>query len=106
VPALPGSLTAVSKASRPLTRNVIVPPRVQPGIESGPTTLRVKPEKLPVRRTDDTPHRVAPTYASMRVPPRSWRPSGLKTEPPNSARGGTDALGLALAKDPWTRTLR
>ena len=60
-PDSPGSLTAVSGAGRPSTRKVIVAPRAQPGIESGPTTSRLKPEKLPVRRTDVTPQRVVPT---------------------------------------------
>ncbi len=60
-PERPGSLTAVSSARRPSTRNVIVAPRAQPGTESGPATSMMKPAKLPVRRTDDMPQRVLPT---------------------------------------------
>src|SRR5437870_4565000 len=97
VSSRPGGVlgTSVGVAGLPSTRNAIGAPRGQPGIASGPTTERMYPLKSCVERTDATPHRVRPTYASTRVPAGSSRRSAPNAPPSNCATRGVAPSGFA-----------
>ena len=94
----PGRLTAVSRASRPSTLNVMVPPTTHSGIAPGPTTSMLKPTKSSLRRVVATAHRVAPMNASTFAPggSRPTRPSEIS--PANPTTGPTPPSGEPLEK--------